>query len=90
MEDKKIEKEKLRSKYLQVRKELSSKTEKSQIITTKIINTKKYKNARPLYDFLDNKTEQNVLNHSAFLKMVQQLKKSSIHLGIIKLSHYPK
>ncbi len=62
MKDKSIEKEKLRSKYLQVRKELPNKTEKSQIINTKIINTKEYKNARIIALYKSLPSEVNIDN----------------------------
>jgi hypothetical protein len=32
----------------------------------------KYKKARPLADYLDNQTEENILNHATFLNMLKQ------------------
>lgn len=39
---------------------------------------KKYKKARPLADYLDNKHEENFLRHTTFLNMLRQIKISDI------------
>ena len=39
---------------------------------------KRYGQARPLYDYLDSKSERNVINHATFLRMLQSVKISDI------------
>ena len=38
----------------------------------------KYKKARPLIDYLDNKNEENILRHTTFLNMLRQIQTTDI------------
>ena len=60
MDDIKINKEELRKKYLEVRKDLPHKEEKSKTIITKIIKTKEYQEARVIALYKSLSSEVNL------------------------------
>ena len=60
MNDIKINKEELRIKYLQARKELPNKKEKSKTIVTKIIETKEYQKAKVIALYKSLPSEVNL------------------------------
>lgn len=41
--------------------------------------TEKYSKAKPLFEYLKNEEEKNIVNHAMFLKMVEQLNKKEIN-----------
>lgn len=41
---------------------------------------KRYKNASPIYDYLDNKNEENIIKHTTFLNMLKNLKLENLEI----------
>ena len=83
MNDIKINKEELRIKYLQTRKELPNKKEKSKTIVTKIIETKEYQKAKVIALYKSLPSEVN-LDDLFFYEISSNEKLIKSNFGILE------